>query len=102
MGFCGGYDAPGWANWGPGRGFAGHGGRGMRGGRWGGYRWRNQYYATGLPRWARWGPPPAQAYGAPYAAPPREDEIGMLRDEAEWLKSELEAINQRLGELSQE
>jgi hypothetical protein len=103
MGYCVGYpaagfDAPGWANWGPGRRFAGRGGRGMRTGRGGGYRWRHWYYATGLPRWARWGPPPAQAH----AAPSREDEIGMLREEAEWLKSQLDAINQRMDELSQE
>ena len=82
-----GYDAPGWANWGPGRRFAGRGGRGMRAGRGGGYgagrgggyRWRHWYYATGTPGWARWGAPPAQAYGAPYAAPSRQDEIDMLQ-----------------------
>jgi hypothetical protein len=111
MGYCGGYDAPGWANWGPGRRFSG------RGGRWGGHRappayvggrpggggwgWRHWYHATGLPRWARWGAPPAGAYGPDYGPPSREQEIGMLKDEAEWLKDQLDAINQRMDELSQ-
>ncbi len=108
MGYCGGYDAPGWANWGPGRRFYGRGGLGYfgRGGRWGGGGWgyRHWYHATGLPRWARadYWYPPAVAYGAPVAAPSREQEVEMLRDEAEWLKEQLDAINQRLEELSQE
>ena len=114
MGYCGGYDAPGWANPGPGWGFYGRGGRGIRGGRWagfgagrgGGWGWRHQYYATGLPRWARWGSPPATAYGAPYGAPyeppSKTQEVEMLKDEAEWLKEQLDAINRRMDELSQE
>ena len=110
MGYCSGYDAPGWANWGPGRRFAGRGGRRTGAGRWsgygagrgGGHRWRHWYYATGLPRWARWGPPPVEAYGPAYAAPSRQDEVEMLRNEAEWLKEQLDAINQRMDELSQE
>jgi hypothetical protein len=71
----------------------------MRGGGWG---WRHQYYATGLPRWARWGPAPAAAYGTPYAPPSREQEVEMLRGEAEWLKEQLDAIAQRMEELGQE
>jgi hypothetical protein len=114
MGYCGGYDAPGWATPGPGRGFYGRGGRGIRGGRWGGYGagrgggwgWRHQYYATGLPRWARWGPHPTAVYGAPYGAsyapPSQAQEVEMLKDEAEWLKEQLDAINKRMDELSQE
>ena len=113
-GYCGGYDAPGWANPGPGRGFYGRGGGGIRGGRWGGYGagrgsgwgWRHQYYATGLPRWGRWGPPPTPAYGVSYGAayepPSQAQEVEMLRDEAEWLKGQLEAIGRRMDELSQE
>ena len=106
MGYCGGYDAPGWANPGATWGFYGRGGRGIRGGRWGGHGagrgggwgWRHQYYASGLPRWARWAPPPAAAYGPPSQA----QEVEMLRDEAEWLKEQLDAINERMDELSQE
>ncbi len=87
MGYCGGYASPGWANPGPGRRFFGRGG---------GHGWRHWYYATGLPRWARWGVPPA------YAPPSREQELEALRGEAEWLKERLDAINRRMDELSQE
>lgn len=114
VGYCGGYDAPGWANPGPGRRFYGRGGVGMRGRRLAGYgagrggAWggRHQAYDAGPPRWARWGPPPAMEYGSPYGAsygpPSQEQELEMLRDEAQWLKDHLDAISQRMDELSQE
>jgi len=95
MGFCGGYATPGWAYPGPGRRFFGRGGRG--GG--GGYGWRHQYYATRsptVPRWARGGISPA------YAPPSREQEIETLKGEAEWLREQLDAINRRMDQLSQE
>jgi hypothetical protein len=107
-GYCAGYDVPGYANPMPGRGFGM--GRG-RGGGWGGGRgrgWRNMYYATGLPGWARygyapaWGAPPAAAYG-PYGAPPTpEQETEFLKSQAEMLKEELDAISQRIAELEKE
>jgi hypothetical protein len=101
-GYCGGYGTPGYANPIPGRGF------GMGRGRGGGGRgWRRQYYATGLPGWARfgyapaWGTPPA-AYG-PYAAPPtREQETEFLKAQADALKEQLDAISQRIAELDKE
>lgn len=111
MGYCGGYDAPGWASRGPGQRLYGRGGRsggpgfGRGGGGWG---YRHWYHATGLPRWARgqrfvgFGVPPAAAYGAPDAPPSREQEMEMLKDEAEWLQEQLNAINQRMDELSGE
>ena len=109
-GYCAGYGVPGYASpvrgrgfgmgWGRGGGWGGGGGRG-RG-------WRNMYYATGLPGWARfgyapaWGPPPAAAYG-PYAAPPMpEQEVEFLKTQAGWLKEQLDAIGQRITELEQE
>ena len=109
-GYCAGYGGPGYASpvrgrgfgmgWGRGGGWGGGGGRG-RG-------WRNMYYATGLPGWARfgsapaWGPPPATGYG-PYAAPPMpEQEVEFLKTQAEWLKEQLDAISQRITELEQE
>jgi Family of unknown function (DUF5320) len=92
MGFCGGYAAPGWAHPGPGRRFFGRGGQG--GG--GGHGWRHWYYATGLPRWARGG------VSSTYAPPTRDQEIEALKGEAEWLKDQLDAINRRMDELSQE
>ncbi|MBN1811463.1 MAG: DUF5320 domain-containing protein [Anaerolineae bacterium] len=98
-GYCAGYDAPGYANPMPGRGF------GMGWGRGRGRGWRNMYYATGLPGWARygyapaWGTPPAAAYG-PYGVPPtREQETEFLKSQAEMLKEELDAIGQRIVEL---
>ena len=115
-GYCGGYDAPGWANWGPGRagrgprrGYHGAQGRAMRGGGRGGFGlgaggrgWRNQYHATGLPRWARWGTAPPWASGEAWSSPSREQEVGMLKEEANWLKEQLDAISERMEELDQE
>ena len=98
FGYCAGYPAPGWTYPWPGRRFFGRGGWGG-----GGYGWRHWYYATGLPRWARWrAVPPAWAYGPAYAPPSREEEIEALKDQAEWLKEQLDAINRRMDELSQE
>ena len=118
VGYCGGYDAPGWANPVPGRGYGlgrGWGGPGVRGGgrgswggRGGGWRHRNWYYATGVPGWARagyapaWGAPPPVGYGPHAGAPGREEETEFLRQQAEWLKQQLDAIGRRIGELSQE
>lgn len=98
-GYCGGYDAPGWTNPVPGRGFGLGRGRGG-GGR--GWRYRNWYYATGVPGWARFGYGPA--WGAPPAspAPSREQETEFLRQQAEWLKQQLDAISQRIEELGKE
>jgi hypothetical protein len=105
-GYCGGYDAPGWANPGPGRGFGlgwGWGGaRGSRGGRGGGWRHRNWYYATGVPGWARSGYGPAWGYGPHAAVPSREQETELLRQQAEWLKQQLDTIGQRIEELGRE
>jgi hypothetical protein len=105
-GYCAGYGAPGYANPMPGWGFGMGWGRG-RGGGWG-RGWRNMYYATGLPGWARygyapaWGAPPAAAYG-PYGAPPtREQETEFLKSQAEMLKEELDAISQRIAELEKQ
>ena len=116
-GFCAGYDMPGYASPVPGRGFGMGRGRGVgggRGGAWGrGRGWRNMYYATGVPGWARfgaapaWGAPPP-AWGAPPAAygpdagPTAEQEAGFLRSQAEWLKEQLDGISQRITELEQD
>ena len=100
-GYCAGYDVPGYMN--PGPGMGGGMGAGWRRGR-GGRGWRNGYYATGLPGRARfggapaWGAPPA--YG-PYAPPPPapEQEAQALRQQAEWLQGQMDAISKRLGEI---
>ena len=87
MGYCAGAGAPGYANLGFGRGFGG--GRG----------WRHQYYATGVPGWARYGYAPAWGYGL-YGQPmPEAQETELLKNQAQALKRELDAIAQRLEEL---
>ena len=94
VGYCAGYDVPGYASPMPGRGF----GLGWGGGR----RWQHQYYATGLPGWARFGGAPAWGYG-PYARPlTKEQELESLKAQAGWLKEQLDAINQCLTELEKE
>lgn len=97
-GYCAGYDAPGYANPAPWRGF----GMGWGGG-WGrGRRWRIGYDASGLPGWARFGAAPFWGYG-PYFEPiTEEQEIASLKAQAEWLTSQLEAVNRCLAELEKE
>ena len=101
-GYCGGYDAPGWAGPMPGRDFGVGGGRGRARGGGRGWRQRNWYHATGLPGWARFGYEPAWDYGPRAGAPSREQEVEFLRQQAEWLKQELEAVGRRIDELGQE
>jgi hypothetical protein len=103
-GYCAGYDAPGYANPMPGRGFGMGWGRGRAWGggrgRGGGYGWRHWYYATGLPGWARFGYAPA--WGAPAQPLTREQEAEFLKAQAEGLQQELDAISQRIAELEKE
>ena len=93
-GYCAGYPAPGYMNPTPGYGYWGR--------RGGGRGWRNMYYATGQPGWVRWGQG-VPAWGAvpQGGAPPPEQELDGLKAQAEWLQSQLEAINARIGELSE-
>jgi hypothetical protein len=90
-GYCAGYPVPGYIDPIPGRGFGPGWGRG----------WQHGFYATGLPAWARFGYPPAWGYG-PYAPPTPEQEAEGLKTQAEWLKDQLDAINQRIEELGKE
>lgn len=92
-GYCAGYGMPGYTNPIPGRGF------GM--GRGGGRGWRNRFYATGVPGWAAGAGMP---YGAPYAmpyvsAPTKEQELDMLKGQAEQFETALGDIRKRLHEL---
>ena len=102
MGYCSGANAPGWASWSPSRGDYGRRRGGYGAGPSGGWGWRNWYHATGLPRWARWSAPPEGGYTPQYAPPSQEQELGMLRNEAEWLQDRLNEINERIQELGQE
>lgn len=112
-GYCGGHENPGYGNPGPRMGMAWRRGWGRDydagwGRSWGrGRGWRHRYYATGMPFWARHayapdpGAPPV-GYG-PYGAPPtKEEQVGALRTEAEWLRESLEAITARIEELEAE
>jgi|GEM_PF-4926339 len=62
---------------------------------WGGWGcgWRHRCCAPWMPGWAYWCPPPWAATLT------REEEIEMLRERAEWLKKQLEAVSQRLADL---
>jgi hypothetical protein len=101
-GYCAGYTTPGFANaipgrgsWGVGRGGFGGGGRGHR----------NMYYATGLPGWARFG---GASFAAPYEAQPympqptSEQELGYLKDQAEYFQTALGDINKRIEKLEKD
>jgi hypothetical protein len=105
-GYCAGYGMPGYANPVPGRGSWGRGGRGFWG-RGGGRGWRHWYYATGLPGWVRgsygWpaqiAPGGPQPYGMPYPGPDKEQELQMLKDQADFFTESLENIRKRIEEL---
>ncbi len=96
MGFCAGYRVAGYAN---NFGFAGGPRRNPMGaggyfGRGRGYR--NQFYAAGIPGWMRYG---SSSYDSSFS---KEDEIEMLRNQAENFKNTIDDINKRLYELNKE
>jgi hypothetical protein len=100
MGYCAGFSAPGTFNPIPGRGFWGWG-RGSWG-CGGGRGWRHWYYATGLPRWARGGRGffPYAPRGTSFAPPvTNEQEMELLREQADYFNSALEDIKKRIDEL---
>ena len=96
-GFCAGYGMPGYMNPIPGRGYGMGFGRGR--GFWGrgGGRGRG-FWGRG---WGAWGGVP---YGAPYAAPyaagpTKEQELDMLKGQAEQFEAALGDIRKRLQEI---
>ena len=103
-GYCAGSAAPGYLNAPGGRGFrGGGGGRGGRGR-------RNRFYATGLTGWQRAeaGMPAfgsgqvAPATQASSGAPPavgKEQELDLLKRQAEGLANTLDEIQKRIAEL---
>jgi len=102
-GYCTGYAAPGFMNSIAGRGFGGWG----RGG--GGWGRRNWFYATGLPGWQRaasgWpafgGPTPGYApQPAPFSpAISHQQELDLLKGQAEYFEDALDGIKKRIEEL---
>lgn len=101
LGICAGYGVPGYANnfIGFGRGRGGGFGRGL--GMGGGRGWRHQYYATGLPGWAR-GCAPAYPPSAGYPDVTAEAELANLQKQAQYLKDTLREIEERLSELQKQ
>ena len=76
MGYCSGYNQPGYANPVPGfRSAYGYEGRG----------WRHRFYATGVPGWVM---------------PTTEQEVDNLKAQADWLKTQLDTIQKRLEEIT--
>ena len=105
-GYCAGYSVPGYM--GPSGGRYSGIGRDAFGGRGRGRGYRNWYYATGLPGWARYNtglPAWGGVAGNPYYDNPYppdiapEEEIGILKDQADMLKEELNDIQARMKEL---
>ncbi len=96
-GYCVGYVAPGFANPIPGAGRRLGAGSGAGRGR----RYRNMYYATGLPGWARYDPY-ATAGVVPYAPDyTAEDEIASLKEQSQVLKEQLDSVNARISEINE-
>lgn len=100
MGYCAGLGVPGYANpvFGGGWfGFSRGWGRGWFGR---GRGWRHWYWATGLPGWARigYGYPPFGGYPSGTGITPKE-EMDMLKDQAKFLKQQLENIESRISTL---
>jgi len=100
-GYCAGYPAPGFMNPVAGRGLAGWG----RGGGWG---HRNWFYATGLTGWQRAGLSDPAAVGvwpsAPIASPfaptiTRQQQLDLLKGQAEYFEDVLDGIKKRIDEL---
>jgi hypothetical protein len=93
-GYCSGFSSPGSMNPVPGRGrgFSRGAGPGWVGG---GHGWRCHYWMTGMPGWAR------SAYPE-YADAPNfiaREEADVLRNQAEFLKKQLEDIQNRINTL---
>ena len=90
-GYCGGYGAPGWGT-----------AMGFRGGRGGGYGFRGRGGGFGRGFGRGWGGYNAPGW-SPVAAGPvawgPEQEGQVLRDRAELLQSELDAVRKRLNDL---
>jgi hypothetical protein len=95
LGTCAGYEGPGFAQGGLGARFGGRGffGRGNFGG--GGFGHRHWYYATGLPRWARFGG--AGGPGGYPPAPTAAERTETLRAQAQALRNELAAVEEDLA-----
>lgn len=98
VGLCAGSNMPGYANqvsgrW-LGRGFGRGGGFGGRGFGSGGRGWRNWFHATGIPGWMRLGGNAASVQNSH-----QKIEQQALKNQAEILQTEMDAIKKRLDEM---
>lgn len=97
-GFCADYETPGYMNPILGRGFGMGDGQGRRFGE-GGRGRRNLYYATGLPGWMRFGGNAApNTTQIPIHKSDPEAEKQALKNQAETLQSQLDAVKKHLEE----
>lgn len=98
-GYCAGFSVAGYTNSGSAENIRFALGRGHRGSCHG---WRNMFYATGLPGCMRAGNIPfANGLGVQMSADP-EAEIQALKNQADALQAELDAIRQRLHGMDSE
>ena len=89
-GYCAGYNAPGFANGGPGfRGWGRGGGRG----------WRHRFFATGLPGWLRANLGFGASGGAAPAPPNEQQELDALMTQARQFDDALDSIRKRIEEI---
>lgn len=104
-GFCSGYGMPGFMNRGTGFGFGG------RGGGWGRGQ-RRQWFATGLPGWARFGAgaPLRQDWAGAFGPGPQGmaandatvPSVEAMRRQAEYMEKELGALREQIARLETE
>ncbi len=90
LGFCNGYDTPGYTKGfggGGGRGFRFGGGRGRGGGRGFGWGWGRDFYGA-----------TPEYHGQSYSLS-KKDELNMLKSEAENLREHQKEIEKRISEL---
>ena len=73
-------------------------GKGSFYGRGAGRGWRNCFYATGLPGWMR-AQKGMQAFGGFGRAVSKEDDVEMLKSQADFLKQQLEDTQARIQEM---
>ena len=100
LGYCAGYSTPGYMK-SPGRGWGLGFGRG-----WG--RGWGRGFGRGFWRWRSWGVPPVYPTAVPVVPargviPPQPyagDQLTMLKQEKEYLESELEGIRSAIGDIS--
>ncbi|MDD5063538.1 MAG: DUF5320 domain-containing protein [Phycisphaerae bacterium] len=97
-GFCAGYQVPGFMNPLGGRGYWGRGRGGGRGRGFGrGFGWARAGYGYPTAEY------PYAPYPEPFAqAPTQEQELAGLKQQAQYLRDSLDAVNKRIEELEKE